>query len=179
MNAPRERLLNAYVQAVAGLGADEAVTLLRIGRLQSGIAHGRSSRPETMVVLPIGTTSMAEEYFRREPPTPYELEAAIAAVEDAVIPVRFQLGPESRLVTADPRWQNLLGRAGTPSSWPLESVEALFRELASAAHGAAVWRFGNDDAAAVLILREFMHHLGFVRVYLVPTRDAEVESNGD
>jgi hypothetical protein len=53
---------------------------------------------------------------------------------------------------------------GPEQTVSLEAVERLYRQLAQSSE-ASVWRPGeasdSGQAAALLTLREFMHHLGF------------------
>ena len=64
------------------------------------------------------------------------------------------------------------GLATQDASLTRDAVEALFQQLASRALGmpiaAAELPHGRDIAAALLILRECLHHLGFDRVDAVP-----------
>jgi hypothetical protein len=97
-------------------------------------------------------------------PTPAELERAIDVVEDALAGSRAQ-GSRGELVTADPVLLALPGLDGPGATLTRDDVESLFQRLASRALGmpasAAGPPHGRELAAAIIILRECMHHLGF------------------
>jgi hypothetical protein len=60
------------------------------------------------------------------------------------------------------------GATGEKETVTLETVEQLFQRLASASLGDPIARqglpTGSTFAATLLILREFMHHLGFASI---------------
>lgn len=113
------------------------------------------------VSLALGPGSVAARCFRQEPPTAVEMERAIDLVEDAlmplarVVPTGRGLWPAGALAAALPMVPGRLR----------EDVEDLFQRLASVAlgHPAAGVGLPQDRVfvAAVLLLRELMHHLGF------------------
>jgi hypothetical protein len=120
------------------------------------------------VRLPVGPRGLAEDVLRHDPPTPGELERAIDLVEDALTRSRLAFADRGELVTVDALLQALPGLGAPGSGLTRDSVEALFQRLASRALGTPVAAtelpHGRDIAAALLILRECMHHLGFDRV---------------
>jgi len=116
------------------------------------------------VTLPVGLRDLAEDVLRHEPPTPAELERAIDVVEDALTGSRLARAERGDLISAD----NLLAAlvVGTPGEHlTRDEVEAQFQRLASRSLGTPVAEtelpVRRDFAAALLILRECMHHLGF------------------
>ena len=120
------------------------------------------------VTLPVGVRGLAEDVLRHDPPTPVELERAIDLVEDALATARLAKADRGSLVIADALLRALPGLADPSPGLALDAVEALFQRLASRAHGTPVGDAemprGRNVAAALLILRECMHHLGFDRV---------------
>ncbi|MBX3637981.1 MAG: hypothetical protein KF683_21630 [Rubrivivax sp.] len=120
------------------------------------------------VTLPVGLRDLAEDVLRHEPPTPAELERAIDLVEDALAGSRLAQGARGELVTADAVLLALPGLGAPGASLTRDDVEASFQRLASRSLGmpaaAAASPRGRDLAAATIILRECMHHLGFDRV---------------
>jgi exopolyphosphatase/pppGpp-phosphohydrolase len=120
------------------------------------------------VTLPVGLRDLAEDVLRHEPPTPAELERAIDVVEDALAGSRLAQGSCGELVTADPFLLALPGLDEPGASLTRDDVESLFQRLASRALGmpasAAGSPHGRELAAAIVIVRECMHHLGFDRV---------------
>jgi exopolyphosphatase/pppGpp-phosphohydrolase len=119
----------------------------------------------------LGSLATTERFFKHEPPTPHELESAIDAVEDEVMRVRGMIPLGSALVAAGAALQ-VFGRAAgvieAEEAATIEAVERLFQRLASASLGDPMVRrgllAGNRFVATALILREFMHHLGFASV---------------
>lgn len=121
-----------------------------------------------VVALPVGAHGLVESALRHDPPTPAELERAIDLVEDALTGWSTQRADDGRLVTGDPLLQALPGLDAPGAGLGRDAVEALFQRLASRALGspvaAAELPHGRHVAAALLILRECMHHLDFRRV---------------
>jgi phospholipase/carboxylesterase len=131
-----------------------------------GLGHGIEG--DHNVTLPIGMVGLARDALRHDPPTPAELERAIDLVEDALMLSRLAHGARGDLVTADPVLLALPGLDGQGASLTREGVESLFQSLASRALGmpasADESLHGPEVAAAIIILRECMHHLGFDRI---------------
>lgn len=117
------------------------------------------------VTLPVGPQGLAESVLHHDPPTPAELERAIDLVEDALAGLHIASAGSDRLVTADTQLLALPGLGPQGGSLTRDAVEFLFQRLASRALGtpvpAAELPHGREIAAALLILRECMHHLGF------------------
>lgn len=129
--------------------------------------EGRSNE----LVLPIGTSDVSA-LFLRDPPRETELEAAIDVVEEAVMPLAKLIPPQAILVAGNASARQLVGLStGTSKSRAaaLDAIEAQFELLALAARRGA-WTGENHPApalsAGLLILREFMHHIGFDRIEL-------------
>ncbi len=119
------------------------------------------------VVLDVGPQSVADSLFRHDPPTGLEVEQAIDAVEDALEASRLRQTDRGELVTDDPLMGSLPGLEHEGAQLSRDDIEALFQRLASAALGrpdALAGLAGGPQAAALLILRECMHHLGFVSI---------------
>ena len=129
-----------------------------------------SSAPEVDVLVPVGIDSLIDTIFRHDPPTPGEMERAIDMVEDALMATRLRQGERGELVTAEPMLRALPGFNAMDARLTLDQVEALFQRLASASLGdpsaLADTPIRGRAAAALLILRECMHHLGYVSVRL-------------
>jgi hypothetical protein len=110
--------------------------------------------------LAVGAASLARTHFRHEPPSPLELENAIAAVEDEIVKARQV---ESTLRTDDARIRELARRCAATDALSIEAVEHAFGELAARGVPAE-----GQAAATLLIRRELMHHLGVRTVVLAP-----------
>ena len=156
----------------ASAGLDGAVTVLHIGAEHTAIATGQGAEAAAWLVLDIGAQKTARQFFRRSPPTPLEMEHAIATVEDEVIRAVPLLPPGTALQCSDAGVREIALLAGLAPGgsmvMPLDAMERVFERLAAVAEGRPVAREGlpqgPDFAAALLILREFMHHLRFADV---------------
>lgn len=158
-------LLAAVRAQVAGAAA---IAVLHIGDLQTSLAvAGLGQAPEAMA-LGIGARTTATAHFRRDLPTPLELENAIATVEDEVMRARFLVATRPTLYTTDPALREmarLAGASGTPATLTLDAMESLFNRFSARVLGRPASQDGLPDTAAfaatLLILRECMHHLQF------------------
>ena len=124
--------------------------------------------PAPELVLAVGVMDLAGRLFRHDPPTPFEMEQAIDAVEDALSSSGLRQSERGDLVTSDPllqAWVSAGSLQGDGVRLTRDDVEAIFQRLASATlgHPAALAGLpaGRDATAALLILRECMHHLGY------------------
>ena len=130
------------------------------------------------ITLPIGF-SRPGAAFRHEPPDAADLERAIEAVEDIVMPLARRIPAGTALVTADALAHSIgaLSRDAAPSSGllALEDIEQLFSELAALAQGRPVSQShlprGLELAGYLLIVRELMHHVGFHALTLTKPGD--------
>ena len=170
-----------YGAARAQLATDDVLVLLHIGPEQTAIAVGHGAMPDATLTLAIGAQKTAHEYFKHTPPSPLEIETAIVTVEDEVTRARSLMPSNARLVTTDPAIREIALLSGTASSevmrLPLEAMERTFDRLAQVSLG----RPASSDtlpastpfAATLLILREFMHHLQFADITVLPA-DAQL-----
>ena len=125
--------------------------------------------PAAPYSTPLGWHTVARAFGQRMP-TALGLENAIATVEDAVMPAARALPPGPvTLHTASPLLREVAQAAGAdlgarPARLSRAAVEHLFNRLADQVH-----RPGHADpalpqrpdfAAALLILREALHHWG-------------------
>ena len=124
---------------------------------------------EPPVVLSVGRRTIARDCFKRDPPSPLDLENAIAAFEDEIARAQALPKPGSRMRTQDPFVREIARAAGLPphaeTLFAVTAVEQAFQRLAAQAErgmrSADGLPEGNDAAAALVILRELMHHLDF------------------
>lgn len=128
-------------------------------------------------VLPaVGWRTIARDHLEHDPPSALALENAIAAIEDDIARAGSRPAPGSRLRTHDARVREIALAAGLPARtdavFALSAVEQAFQRLAArAARGLRSpdgFPAGNEAAAALLILRELMHHLGFAAIVVQP-----------
>ncbi|HEX7217814.1 MAG TPA: hypothetical protein VF280_01215 [Burkholderiales bacterium] len=104
--------------------------------------------------LAIGFRRIAREHFKRQPPSALEVEGAIAAIEDEIARVKPPRG--TRLVTRDAVVREIALAAGVPPG----PAMVLAREAVEQAFERALRRPpDNERMAALLILRELVHHL--------------------
>lgn len=116
----------------------------------------------------LGPALLREAWLRHVPPTGPELEAAIEAVEDAVMPLHGRWPPDPLLeVAAEAPWP-----AALPATLDRDSLEDLFNRAAAVAQGRPASSdpalADPDMAAWLVLLREVMHHLGFERLQRTP-----------
>ena len=172
-----DEALWTYRGAISGVGGIERATVIDIGGGSTEITIGSNGRILKSVSLDIGSVRLTERFFKHDPPTHPELEAAITWVEDELAkPKGFEFGGTT-----------LVGSAGTATSLAildqglrefsihaimnyrltLENVYELFRRLRSMPSAeilklSTVMQGRNDIiTAGVLILREVMAHYKF------------------
>lgn len=163
-----------YAALQAGPLAGTPVTTLHIGGSQTQLASGHGPQARLLRSLPMGARATAAVCFAHQPPDGADLEAAIALVEDNVMPVRPLLAEQSTLFTADAGIRQVAIAAGLEAQpemqLTLEAVERTFARLTAVALGqpAAHAELPDDAtfAATLVILRETMQHLGFAAIVI-------------
>lgn len=112
-------------------------------------------------------------HLQSEPATAYEIEAAIATIEDELMPVIPSLPTHRSLVTSEPEIHQIAG-LGTGTDrlrLEVEEVERLFNCIADVAYGTPAKLLGipenREFATGLLFLRELMHHAGFSVITLL------------
>lgn len=153
-----------------------AITVLYIGDRETSVATGKGSEPEKVLLLDIGSHRTAAEFFFHTPPTPGEIENAIMRVEDEVSRAREIVAAYPTLISSDVAILEIAQIAGghveSTLPHPIEAVEKVFALLASHSLGRLVSSAGIPGnpafAATLLILREFMHHLKFTSISVMP-----------
>lgn len=149
--------------------AGTLIALLYIGEHQTTVVAGSGAESDVVLKLPVGSHKTAAEYFQHHPPTPGEIENAIAAVEDAVANARTIISDGTRLFTTDDDIRRIALISGVPDQPELiltrDAMERTFERLIAVMPGTAGSREGMPAGvtffATLLILREFMHHLQF------------------
>lgn len=122
------------------------------------------------LVVAVGARALAVAHFHRDPPSPSELEQGIDHVEDAIAAAGLTHQARGDLVTHEPLVLEALGLPVGAERVTRDEVEARFEGLARLALGRPArveWKDGvlsREAAAALLILRELMHHLGYEAV---------------
>lgn len=181
--ADMQALRNALGDAIQ---AHQAIVMLDIGNQRSRllIGEGESGHPQPVIHhVQLGMELLAKRTFKRHMPTEAQLEQGIMLVEDAVMPVARLIPLSNVFVTQDPCLlevaQQALGIRDLHAAWtesgrlPVLSREAIEAQFELLARQAAHPQVPLGDlpqsprwAAALLILREVLHHwqLGAVRV---------------
>ena len=114
-------------------------------------------------VLAIGFRRLAREHFKHQPPSALEIEGAIAAIEDEIARAKPPRGV--RPLTHDAVVREIALDAGV-SPGP---AMVLAREAIEQAFERSLRRPpGNERMAALLILRELVHHLDIASIDIKP-----------
>ena len=146
-------------------GRNGPLAICHFGRRQLAVAIGNGMAPQLIRRLPIGIEVVTDQFFKHCPPTAVELERAIEAVENEVMRLHADVPPGCSLALAGEASERLLE---VSEGRRREDVEGIFQRLAAVSLGTPSAGIGlpsdNAFAASVLLLREFMHHLGFEAV---------------
>lgn len=175
------RLLRLWQTALAAAKGG-AVVVLHVGDETTYVAAGTGPEPAIQFTLALGARRTGTGEFRHDPPTATEMELAIMTMEDEVMPLARQLPAGATLYTEDAGIReiahiaNVAGTADAPQMrLPLDDVERVYNLLAAVALGlpASISGVRTDPpfAATLTLLREFMHHLGFGAVVILPPQD--------
>lgn len=148
--------------------------LLQIGSEETLIIVRNADDQDKILPMTLGAQLTSVGYFHHTPPTPDEMETAIRVVEDEISRIRHDIPPGAQLFSNDNDIRALARIAGVAENevmtLSVEAVERTFDRLALVINGRPA-KFegipdGNDFAATLLILREFMHHLQFADIVL-------------
>jgi exopolyphosphatase/pppGpp-phosphohydrolase len=165
----------AFVLVAAGAGPQPSTLtiLLHVGDELAVVMSGQGDKPEHVHQLELGTVRIARDYFHHDPPTPQEIERAIDFVEDEIMRLGKPDDAATTLWSTSPALQPWSAVAGPAMT--VETVEQWFQRLASASLGqpGAMQGLpsGREAAAALLVLREFMHHRGHASIFVVEAPD--------
>nr|WP_315495806.1 hypothetical protein [uncultured Rhodoferax sp.] len=122
--------------------------------------------------LQLGTASLARQWMRHTPPTPLDIEHAIEQTEDVVMPLAAKLQRTEQLKLRGSGAALILqGVSAAPDAtlrWSLAEVEDLFNRIAMVSQGRPSGQEALPTApefyAALVVLRECLHHLRFGEV---------------
>ena len=171
---PSDDAAALYATLQTGPLAGQPVTTLRIGGSHTTLASGHGEGEPVLRSLNVGSRVTAATCFGHTPPTGAELEAAIALVEDAVMPARSMLADGSALYTADSGIRQVAIASGLEAQpemlLTLDALENTFQRLVALSLGRPASEDDLSDdpafAATLLILRECLQHLGFDRIVI-------------
>jgi hypothetical protein len=114
--------------------------------------------------LQVSPTILAERHWSNGQPSPLQLERAIDDVEVAIEQTRLRYADRGALLATDSLRRQLPQLRGA-TRFGKDGVEILFSRLvawsSTGLATAETQEFGGESAAALLLLREVMHHLGF------------------
>jgi hypothetical protein len=122
----------------------------------------------------LGVDALLRQSLGHEPPLPIELEHAIELTEEAVMPLAAHFSGSAGLILqglgATLIARGLQASGITTTTLTLDEVESLFNRLVAVSLGRPTSQepLPTDSRffAALLMLREFMHHLKFSQVTL-------------
>lgn len=166
--------------------AAEPLAVLHLGDDVLALAWETPGQAAQIVFTPPGLQTLVDRHLSAEHVSALTVEQAIAEVEDAVMPWHKQLPNTAQLLTADVVVVTLARWASMPSdtgSWQFttEAVEALFNRWVARVQG----RPYREDplpasgplVAALLVLRECLHHLGLESITVVNLEPLSAPSN--
>lgn len=173
--------------------AHQAIAMLDIGNQRSRllIAEGENRHPQPVLHhLMLGMDLLAKRTFKRSMPNEAKLEQGIMLIEDAMMPVARLVPVSNVFVTRDPCLlevgQHALGIEDLQAVWnetgrlPVLSHEAIEAQYDLLTRQAARPHVAVEDlpqsprwAAALLILREVVHHWQLGAVRLLPSFQLE------
>ena len=115
--------------------------------------------------LAVSPKVLADRYWPRSHPGSLQLERAIDDVEVAIMQAGPRHAERGVLLATESLWKLLPGLLRQGADLTRDDVEARFTRLAASAlaadRGVAGPETAGESAAALLLLREVMHHLGF------------------
>lgn len=150
----------------------EPIIRLRICGDRVLLDVARDGAPPGSATLDAGSLQRIRAHLHHAPPTAAELESAIMQIKDDLMPVLRSLPDHGQLVTSAPAYWEVVkvaGLGGSPAvNLETATVEGLFNRLADVAYGMPAARLGiptdRSFAAILLLLREVLHHGGFISV---------------
>lgn len=173
----------------------QSIAMLDIGEKHCRlmISEGEKGHPQPVFHhIPLGMDLLAVRTFKHRMPTEAQLEQAIMLVEDAVMPLAHLIPASNVLVTRDPCLldvaQHALGLQDISEAWDgTETLPVLRREAVESQFDLLVRQAAHPQfpmhglpysprwAAALVILREVLHHWQVGAVRLLPTVPAPLQ----
>jgi hypothetical protein len=146
-----------------------AQTTLQLGANASTVVCTEAGQVVLQQTLALGTASLARQWMRHTPPTPLDIEHAIEQTEDIVMPLAAKLVRTGQLQLSGSGAALILQGVGAEPDaelhWNLDEVEDLFHRIAMVSQGRPSGQEALPTApefyAAMVILRECLHHLRF------------------
>lgn len=161
---------NLFAQLSQSDATQGPLTLIEFGATTSHLLYREARQPLVSLTLPFGYRQLGRGALRETPPDPWELEMAIAWIEEQLMPLARWLHPGNLHVLCSPL--AILRPNSGQRALLREEVETWFQHLAAQSEGdplAHRWPVLSAEAAgALLILRVWLHHLGFTAVRIEP-----------
>ena len=177
--------LNAtYAQARQLAPETHTHVVLHLGDTESRMAWGTGDQPAHHSSLPLGLSGLANRISSNGRLSESAMEQMIAEVEDIVMPLHAKLPASGHLFSADAVFAELAKWAGATdktTQWKLstDAVEHLFNRQVALAQGRPA---SQDDlpttgefSAALLVLREWLHHLHFDGITILGIPEPETK----
>lgn len=160
---------------------DGPVTFLKVQEDDFILEVVERNESQTHAMIRAGNIPAILKKLKHEPAEAADLEAAIADIEDQLMPCIKKLPKQRCLVTSEPQFWGIGGVAGIDPEdgfqLEIDTVEEIFNRLVDVAYGMPAARLNVPEnsgfAAHVLFLRELMHHAGFNAIHLI--RQMEME----
>lgn len=136
----------------------------------------KAAEPDAIRQFDIGMDKMADEFFSADLPTAGEVENAIVAIEDAIMPVSKQMPPGAALWTTETAVGQVVEYAAYTESedgriLTRTALESLFGRTSAVIMGrpASVERLpvSKRFTTVLLIVREIMFHLDFHTIRII------------
>jgi hypothetical protein len=149
-----------------------AQTTLQLGANASTVVCTEAGQVVLQQTLALGTASLARQWMRHTPPTPLDIEHAIEQTEDIVMPLAAKLVRTGQLQLSGSGAALILQGVGAEPDaelhWNLDEVDDLFHRIAMVSQGRPSGQEALPTApefyAAMVIVRECLHHLRFAGV---------------
>lgn len=160
-----------FLQKLLGGGP---VTILdrKNGRYTLDVVYDSGSKSQSTYTA--GNIQSILANLKHEPAKAIEIEAAIADIEDQLMPVIKDLPERRCLFTSEQAFWEIAEVAGHNSKdkiqLEVDTVEEIFNRLVDVAYGTPASRLDVPEdrgfTATVLFLRELMHHASYNIIYL-------------
>ncbi|CAM8661906.1 hypothetical protein MCEMSHM24_00741 [Comamonadaceae bacterium] len=150
-------------------------TTLQLGTETSTVLCVEDGQVVLQQELQLGTASLARQWTRHTPPTPLDIEHAIEVTEDVLMPLAAKLVRTEQVQLSGSGAALILQAVGVAPdavlNWSLEEVEGLFNRIAMVSQGRPIGHEALPTApefyAAMVIVRECLHHLRFSEVVVL------------
>ncbi len=124
------------------------------------------------IALKIGYEFISGAYFKQDIPNEVEIEYAINYIEDELMSKKELINNGEKLVSVDKSLIEFFNKNGEVKSiYTQRNIEDIFGKYASIVMGEPLSRnnmvVNREDIAIILVLREIVHHLNFMELYLI------------